>query len=226
LNNYSNHIKEISSSNNYASFKDKGRLKKSILYTKCFIPFLLSHHPECEKFKGHTIKCRGKELCIGCFIGYPTAIIALPILTLAKINKLIPSHLLFLMSIIFISTFFLSPLHLIKNKTIKIFQKFLIGFGAALLIIWIMSLPQPRSSNITTAFIVFYILLVLLNLYHAYGILHTCYKCETPFDWGKCSGFCTIRERMEKYNLNNFLLNLEQLSNKIKEKKIQKGKKN
>ena len=194
------------------------------MYTKCFIPIFLTHHPECEKFKGHTIKCRGKEFCIGCFIGYPTAIIALPILTLVEINKLIPSHFLFLMSIISISTFFLNPLHLTKNKTIKIVQKFLIGFGAALLIIWIMGLPQPRSSNIITVLIVFNILLVLLNLYHAYGILHTCYNCETPFDWGKCSGFCTIRTRMERYNLNNFLLNLEDFSNKIKERRIIKKK--
>jgi len=186
----------------------------------------LSHHPECNKFEGHTIKCRGKEFCIGCFIGYPTAVLALPILIFFRINELIPSQYLFLISILFIATIILSPLNLTKNKTIKIVQKFLIGVGAALLFTWIMGLPQSRSSNLITAFIVMNILIVILNVYHAYGFLHTCYKCETPFDWGKCSGFCTIRERMERNNLNNFLIDLENFSSKIIEKRtIQREKK-
>lgn len=195
------------------------------MYGKCFVPFLLSHHPECDKFKGHTIKCGGKNFCIGCFIGYPTAAIALPILIFFKIDELFPPQFLFLVSILFIASIILSPLNLTRNKTVKIIQKFLIGLGAALLFTWIMGLPQPRSLNLRTAFIVFYILILLLNLYHAYGFLHTCYKCETPFDWGKCSGFCTIRARIERYNLNNFLLNLEEFSNKIKEKRTIKREK-
>ena len=88
-----------------------------------------------------------------------------------------------------------------------------------------MELPHPRSSNSRTAFIVFYILIVILNLYHAYGILHTCYNCETPFNWGKCSGFCTIRERMERNNLNNFLIDLENFSSKVIEKRTIKREK-
>ncbi|MFX1575090.1 MAG: hypothetical protein ACFFB0_20325 [Promethearchaeota archaeon] len=225
LNSKNNQVEELTSNTSDVSVKFKGKFRKYYLYTKCFIPIFLRHHPECNKFEGHTIKFRGKEFCIGCFIGYPTALLALPLLIFFRINELIPSHFLLLVSVIFIGTFFLSPLNLIRNKKVKIVQKFLIGLGAALLLIWIMELPYPKSLNSIIAFIIFNILIVILNLYHAYGILHTCYNCETPFDWGKCSGFCTIRDRMEKNNLNNFLLDLENFSIKILEKRTLKREK-
>lgn len=205
--------------------KKKSRLRKSLLYGKSFIPFFLSHHPECENFKGHTIKCGKIKLCIGCFIGYPTAIIALLLLRIFDKNELFNSDFFFFLSVIFLGTFFLSPLNLTKNKTIKIIQKFLIGLGAALLFNWIMERSYPKSVNVITAFITFYVIIIVLNIYHAYGILGSCYKCETPFNWGLCSGFCTIRERMKKNELGNFLLKFENFSRRLSERRSNKRKK-
>lgn len=135
---------------------------------------------------------------------------------------MVPSPILFLISLIGLGTFFFSFLGLTKNKKVKIIQKLLMGIGAALLFSWIMELPNSEGTNFRTAFVVLYILLTILNLYHAYGILSACYRCETPFNWGICPGFCTIRERMEKNNLNNFLLEFERLSEKIIERRANK----
>jgi len=200
-------------------------LRKSLLYGKSFIPFFLSHHPECENFKGHTLKCGKIKLCIGCFIGYPTAIITLLLLRIFNKNELFNSDFFFVLSMIFLGTFFFSPLNLTKNKAVKIIQKFLIGLGAALLFNWIMGRSYSKSVNIGTAFITFYVIIIVLNIYHAYGILGSCYKCETPFNWGLCSGFCTIRERMKKNDLDNFLLKFENFSHRILERRSNKKKK-
>jgi hypothetical protein len=128
----------------------------------------------------------------------------------------------FILSLVLLGTFFLSPLKLTKYKKIKIIQKFLIGIGSAMLFNWIMERPYSNQINLSTAFIVFYILLIILNLYHVYGILGSCYKCRTPFNWGKCAGFCNIRVRMEKNSLNNFLLKFENFSNRLLEKRAKR----
>ncbi|MFX1530689.1 MAG: hypothetical protein ACFFBC_06215 [Promethearchaeota archaeon] len=204
-----------------SSKKEKqSRLRKVFLYGKSFIPFFFSHHPECEYFKGHTLKCGKIKLCIGCFIGYPTAFFALLLIRLLDKDNFFNSDLFFILSMIFLGTFFLSPLKLTKNKMIKIIQKFLIGFGAALLFNWIMERPYSKKTNLRIASITFYIILIILNIYHAYSILGSCYKCETPFNWGMCSGFCTIRDRMKENELNNFLIKTENFSHRILERRV------
>ena len=106
----------------------------------------------------------------------------------------------------------------------KILQKFFIGLGAAFLIYWILNLPGPRSSNLLIALITTWILIFVLNIYHVYGFIGTCKKCETPFNWGHCSGFEQIRNNMEKFSLFNFLVSLDEFSNHLKEKKGLKDK--
>ncbi|MHA2182908.1 MAG: hypothetical protein ACXAAH_15930 [Promethearchaeota archaeon] len=196
-----------------------------MLFLKSLIPFFLSHHPECEDFKGHTLKCGKIRLCIGCFIGYPTAIITFFLIRSLNLNALFNTQPFLLISLVFLGTFFLSPLRLTKNKRIKILQKLLIGMGAALLFNWIMERPYSFSTNSRTAFIVFYILVVLLNFYHVYGILNSCYKCGTPFNWGKCAGFRNIRVRMENNGIENFFLKFENFSCKLLEKREKRMKK-
>jgi hypothetical protein len=200
-------------------------LKKFLLYGKSFLPFFLSHHPECENFKGHTLNYGRIKLCIGCFIGYPTAFITLILISVFNLRDFFYSPFFFVLSIIFLGTFFLSLIHLTRNKTVKIIQKFLIGIGAAFLFNWIMKRPNSYRVNSRIAFITFYILLVFLNLYHAYGILGSCYKCGTPFNWGICPGFNTIRARMVENSLDNFLLKFNDFSQKIIGRRARKKKK-
>ncbi|MHA1931476.1 MAG: hypothetical protein ACW96X_02995 [Promethearchaeota archaeon] len=200
-------------------------IKNFLLFLKSLIPFFLSHHPECEDFKGHTLKCGRCRLCIGCFIGYPTAIITLFLIRFLNFGFLFSTQPFLILSLVFLGTFFLSPLRLTKNKRIKIIQKLLIGIGSALLFNWIMVRPYSYTTNSRTAFIVFYLLLVILNLYHIYGILNSCYKCETPFNWGKCNGFCDIRVRMENNGLENYFLKFENFSCRLLEKREKRMKK-
>ena len=67
-------------------------------------------------------------------------------------------------------------------------------------------------------FLVFSAILTFLNIYHAYGLYNTCKKCESQFKWGQCSGFEAIRNKLEKYDLPNLIMDIEFRSKSKKEK--------
>ena len=200
----------------------KSKIKTFLSYIWSFGPLFLSHHPECDEFKEHTINISKVRLCIGCFVGYPTAIFGIYIIDLLNLNNIIYPQYLLMLSVLCLSTIVLSPLKKIKRKKYKILQKFIIGFGASFLFWGIRNLPNPMYINRIIFYHVFSILLSLLNLYHAYGFISTCYKCKDPFNWGQCLGFSSIQKRFQKHGLDNFLIPLNGLTNKIKNKRIQK----
>ena len=198
----------------------RNKIKEGILYIISFWPFILSHHPECKHFNNHTLNVSKKiHLCIGCFIGYPTAILGILLIPVLKIDELIPMNYYLLISIVLLSTIILSFINLIKNKTVKIIQKFLIGLGSSFLFWYIITRPNPREVNRLILNISFGTILSVLNLYHVLGFILTCYKCETPFLWGACGGMQSVIRNIEKFELRNIFLSFEDFSNSIKEKR-------
>ena len=204
--------------------KNKSKFSTGLLAISAFWPLLLSHHPECDKFKNHTINMGKLRFCIGCFIGYPTAILGIFLIDLLNISNIIPTDYFLIISIILISTFFMSPLHLTRVKFVKIIQKFLIGLGSSFLFWWIWSLPNPPLTNYFIFIYTFSIILGVLNFYHVWGFLGTCYKCATPFSWGKCDGFDTIRGNLTKFKVDDFMYHFDDFSKQIGEKKKRKQK--
>jgi len=196
----------------------RSKLSKSFLIIKSFGSFLLRHHPECVNFKGHAIKLRKHEFCIGCFIGYPTSFITILILGFFKLNEIIPSNYLINLGILFMSTFFLSFTRVTNIKIVKVIQKIFIGFGSALIFWGIFSLNFTFFINYIIFLLVFSILLTVLNIYHAYGLYNECKKCEFQFKWGQCSGFEAIRNNLRKYNLPDFIMDIEFRPKNKKEK--------
>ena len=198
------------------------KISRVLAYIKAFWPLFLSHHPECDKFNNHTLNIGKVRFCIGCFVGYPIAILGIFLIPLFKIPQLIPYDYFLLISIILLATFIMSPLKLTKNKKIKILQKALIGLGSSFLFWYIMTRPNPRIVNIFIFYISFGAILGILNIYHVLGFVMKCYACETPFLWGSCGGFKSINENFNKYGLSNFLLSLEEFSNTIRERRNRK----
>lgn len=197
--------------------------KKKFLYAISFGPFLISHHPNCDSFEGHTINIGKIRLCIGCFVGYPVAFFAVVLIGMMNLINFIPSFYFLVVALILIGTFILSPLNLTKKKIVKIIQKFLIGIGSAFLFWWIYMLPNPKKDNYQIIIRVFTLLVSLLNFYHIYGIASTCYNCNCPYDWGKCPGFQCVRNNFKKHNLRDILEGLEELSNNIKKRKLRRN---
>jgi hypothetical protein len=201
----------------------RSRFIKAILYIISFWPLLLSHHPECDKFNNHTLNFGKIRLCIGCFVGYPIAILGMFLIPILRIQQLIPYDYFLFISIILLATFIMSPLKLTKNKTIKIIQKALIGLGSSFLFWFIMTRPNPRIVNIFIFYFSFGAILAILNIYHVLGFVMTCYKCETPFLWGTCGGFNSIIKNFEKHELENFFISFEEFSESIRERRTKKN---
>ena len=204
--------------------KNRSKFLTAILAITSFWPLIISHHPECDKFNNHTINIGKIRFCIGCFIGYPTAFIGILLIDFLNISQVIPTDYLFIISIVFISTFFMSPLHLTRIKIVKIVQKFMIGLGSSFLFWAIWSLPNPPIINYNIFSYTFTVLLGVLNFYHVLGFLGTCYKCDTPFSWGKCSGFDYIRNNLNRYEVNDFMYHFDDFSKQIEERKKRKKK--
>ena len=163
-------------------------------------PFLLSHHPDCDKFAiNHTINVGKYRFCIGCFVGYPTAIIVILAFYFLNLVNLLDSLFLLVIALILLATFFLSPLNFTKIKTIKIIQKFLIGLGSVSLFWYIWSLPNSFIVNFLYFSLIFGTLFTLLNIYHGYGFYKVCKKCEHSMNWNNCPGFKRIKECFEKH---------------------------
>lgn len=55
-------------------------------------PIILSHHPFCEAFAGHTVQVRGHAVCLGCLFTYPAAAATLAILLLLGYLGHAPTH--------------------------------------------------------------------------------------------------------------------------------------
>ena len=182
---------------------NREKLKSITTYLKCMKPFLLSHHPECEKFeKNHTINIGKYRFCIGCFVGYPSALIGIIIIRLLNLVEIFNSFCFLITALVLISTFVLSPLNLTKIKAIKIIQKSLIGLGSAFLFWYILTMQNPFFFNLIYFILVFGLLLTFLNVYHGYSFHKICKKCEYSMDWDNCPGFRKINECFKKHNIN------------------------
>jgi len=199
--------------------KKRKRFIYFYLYLKSFSPLLLRHHPMCEKYEGHCFRIYKLELCMGCFLGYPTALMGIFIISFFHLyNYLLPAHFLFI-SIILIGSFILSPLKLTKYRQIKIIQKILIGFGASFLFWWIWILPNDFFTNLVLFTLIFGPLLTIFNVYHFYSIYKTCKSCEFCFNWNICPGFKEIKSRLSKNKMEDVLMPFNKLSAYFNNKK-------
>lgn len=128
-------------------------------------------------------------------MGYPTAIITLIILPLSGLFNILTPIVLFIISIILLSSLILSFVGLTTKKPIKFLQKILIGMGGGFLFWSIFSLPNPSGVNLIIAVFSFGLLLALFNGYHGYGMYRICKKCEFEADWDNCPGMSMFNPR-------------------------------
>ncbi len=192
---------------------NKRKINNFVLLLKILKPILLSHHPSCKTFENHTFKIGKRKFCIGCFIGFPTAILGIIVIYYSKLVNVLDSKVLLMASMIFLASFILSPLNLTKIKIIKIIQKFLIGLGSTFLFWWIWTLQNLFIINLLYFLVIFCLLLTILTGYHAYGFYATCKKCQYSLNWKICPGFKDFIEYLEKNNLPNIF---NKIKNNIK----------
>jgi len=163
------------------------KLKKGYLEYK---PYLISHHPNCEKFEEHVFKIRDKKFCIGCFVGYPAAILGIGISFPLIYFNLINVWIILGIGILFSFATLLSLTQFPKKRARKILQKLLIGMGSGFII---ASLWNFMSFAWYFKILVIWGAIIVLNI--PISIMHykthdkICKNCEWKNNWNECPGF-------------------------------------
>jgi len=165
--------------------KPKGRIKKAIQKE----PFILSHHPSCEKYSHHMVDLRGYKLCMGCFFTYPAAIITLLIAYLTPLNGYLDHIQFFGLAIIFLMLNVVRKLILrdrMSKKLHIIFRNFL-GICLGLVIMGLLVIPDTDPMRWYYLILVISVA-VIYNLANGIKTMRTCKACEDYPDFPKCQG--------------------------------------
>jgi hypothetical protein len=161
-------------------------------------PIMLSHHPICEEYNDHSFRMFGRDFCIGCFIGYPSAIIALIIGYLSGLFFLFNGTILLLIGIVFNLSYLLSIFGLTKRKPIKIVSKILIGIGSAFVIAAIMTIPLLIYLRLFIVLIFTQIVTAIMGLKRQKEMNKICNACEYQNNRNICPGMGVIQQNMKR----------------------------
>jgi len=154
---------------------------------KSVAPMILSHHPPCETYKNHTINIGKLKLCIGCTIGYSSAILSIILIKILYDRNSFGLIPILILGIIFSLAQLLSLTSITEVKSIKILQKFLIGTGSGFIIIFLyLTINLPVIFKFVVIFVCISILVFPIGLLHYRTSSKTCENCEIKEIEGKC----------------------------------------
>jgi len=150
-------------------------------------PFLLAHHPSCKNFEHHTIEFRGRKLCMGCFITYPS--VALTLVFLYILNGLYALDHYFLLALALV----LFGINLIRKMIFKDnFRKGIhVIFRAELgimLALALMSIVLANGNERILIGVFAITVAIVYNLYNGWRNLRTCKTCPQYIVFPKCDG--------------------------------------
>lgn len=161
-------------------------------------PLMLSHHPICEEYEDHSFRMFGRDFCIGCFIGYPSAAIMLIFGYLSGLFSLFEGTSLSLIGIVFCSSYILSIVGLTKRKPIKILSKVSIGIGSAFVIAAIMTIPILIYLRLFIVLIFTQIVTAIMGLKRQKEMNKICNACEYQNNRNICPGMGLIQQNMKR----------------------------
>jgi hypothetical protein len=171
-------------------------------FLKAIKPMALSHHPVCGHFDDHVFILGNKKLCLGCFIGYPIALITLILIFILRSVFIITPEFLYTVGFYLCCSYLLSIIKLTKFKPIKIFSKALIGVGTGFIITSFLISTGPLWLRILFIVIFFQITTTIVNIKRSYDIHKTCQQCEFKEDWDECPG---MKDTIDFFRKSGFL---------------------
>ncbi len=151
--------------------------------------YIFAHHPKCENFNNDTFRIRSTEFCIGCFIGYPSALIGIFIGYYAFFLPKLNPYILIAAQFLMISTIFLSFTSLTEKKVVKIFQKLFVGLGSGIFIGTTYFLfPGGQTTKIIVTVFIILFLNAPIQVLHYRNMNKICDGCEYQPIWNQCPG--------------------------------------
>jgi hypothetical protein len=150
----------------------------------------LSHHPSCDHFKNHTLNFGKIKLCIGCFVGYPAAIISIILTDIAyRIHGVNILPLLYLGFILFLAQLF-SLTRFSEIKFLKILQKISIGTGSGFILVNLFVLiPSSEVLKVLLSFVFATLLSIPIMILHIKNLHRPCRGCEFENDYINCTKY-------------------------------------
>lgn len=165
-----------------------GRLKEYFIQN----PFMLAHHPSCDKFSDHTLNFGGLRLCMGCFVIYPTAAAALAVLYLASGTIQLDYMPAFWIALILFGVNAIRKT-VIKDrlpKGIQIVFRIILGMSLAFMMASIWLAPVPEQFHLITLLLAF---AIVYNLINGRKMVNTCKECPNYSEFPKCRGLKDIK---------------------------------
>ena len=155
-------------------------------------PFLLAHHPSCDKFSHHTLNYRGWKLCMGCFIIYPSAIITLAMLFFLQNLHSIDYLIAFYIALVMFGINSIRKIVFKDNlpKKVQIVFRIILGISLAYILYSIWLAPQPEQYYLIGMFLA---IAIGYNLFNSKKMLKTCKECEQYPEFPKCEGLRNIK---------------------------------
>jgi hypothetical protein len=151
--------------------------------------YIWAHHPICPDFRDHTLNIGKYRLCIGCFIGYPAAILGI-VLTVFIFPKIMDNITLIIISVLCESAVSWSLFTWTKHKWIKIGQKFVFGFGAGIFLAYgFLYLVWDLWIRIIIVMVVFFNLNAIMFALHYRSHWKICAQCQLPKQGKFCPGY-------------------------------------
>jgi hypothetical protein len=163
----------------------KGGIRK--MDRQFYIHLLFSHHPPCPKYDSHTINVGKIQLCIGCFIGYPSGVLAGLMGSWLYLSDLLSLQTLFLTGLVMFSAILLSFTPWTTWKPLKIIQKFSVGAGGGFILsVAFFSVEWSVYYRVGLVWGVAMLLLTPVGILHYRGFKKTCQGCPYHEDLINC----------------------------------------
>ncbi len=140
---------------------------------------MLSHHPPCKKYLSHTFKLGQYRFCIGCFVGYPSAILGIVLGTWLWLAQGLSLTFLLGIGIGCYAAFLLSFSKYSEIKSVKMAQKFAIGFGSGFVLVFMFFIFDIWIIfKILIGFGFIFVLLQPIRTFHKAKLIAVCEACQ------------------------------------------------
>lgn len=155
-------------------------------------PFLLAHHPSCDIFSNHILNIRGRRLCLGCFIIYPSAVIALVLLFLLSDYHTYDYLIAFYMALAMFGINSIRKIIYRDNlpKRVQVVFRVVLGISLASIMYSIWLAPRPEQYMVIGLFLA---VAIGYNLFNSKKMLKTCKECCHYPQFPKCEGLNNIK---------------------------------
>lgn len=175
-------------------------IRHPILFWRSLSPFNLSHHPDCEPFSCHCMSVRGRQLCIGCFIGFPTTSVTLVVLiAFSSLGIRFSFDQTFLIGLVIVGiTLLVKSAYSSGGVSVKVGLKIVEGIGFAFIFFAPLTLGVSLLVELFLLLIFWSLGNMLVGALRMYEIGKTCDSCKYRSNWGKCPGFKRVVKKLHE----------------------------